>query len=542
MIRPCLLSLLISVSAALAERPNIIIILADDMGFSDIGAYGGEIATPTLDALAAEGVRFTRFYNTARCCPTRASLLTGRHPHETGIGWMTSPSHAPDRLDHGPDFPAYRGALDRRSLTLAEALKPAGYATFMTGKWHLGMKDRTQWPLQRGFDRYYGCLDGATNFFFPEHPRGITLDNTPLTELKSTTERRYYTTDAFTDYAIRFLDEERRADNRPFFLYLAYTAPHWPLHAHEEEVARYVGTYLGGWDRLREARLRRQRELGLFDQKVELTERSHVPWDSLTGEKQREMDLRMAYYAAMIDRMDQNIGRLVAYLKRAGTYENTLILFLSDNGACHEGGRLGGPTDPFDRETWERTYGPGPSYGEAWANASNTPYRKFKHYTHEGGIATPLVAHWPRGIPAGGGWYRTPACLIDIMPTLLELAGTTYPETRDGRALPPLDGVSLTPAFAGLPLNRSQPLFWEHEDHAAVLDGPWKLVGSDVALPQGLRREGWELYNLENDPTEQRDLAAAFPEAVHRLSQAWLDWAYRAGVYPKPKTRTRTEP
>ncbi|GAB5561542.1 MAG: arylsulfatase [Synoicihabitans sp.] len=532
------LALLAGVTLSFADdRPNVIIILADDMGFSDIGAYGGEIETPTLDKLAGGGVKFSRFYNSARCCPTRASLMTGLHPHQTGIGWMTNPPDS-GKMDHGPEFPSYRGFLNRNSVTIAEVLRESGYATFLAGKWHLGINARDRWPLQRGFEKFYGSLAGATNFFTPKGARGITFQNELLANPQSTTDRRYYTTDAFTDYAMKFIREEEAADDRPFFLYLAYTAPHWPLHAHQEEVQKYVGKYMDGWDKLRETRLRRQRELGLIKEDWALSDRSFKAWDELGPAKQKDMDLRMANYAAMVDRMDQNIGRLVDYLKATDQFDNTLILFMSDNGACQEGGRLGGKTDPFDLATWEATYGSGPGYGEVWANASNTPFRKFKHFTHEGGISTPLIAHWPKGIAPRAGWYGEPATLIDLAPTVYELAQAAYPESYAGHRIHALSGISLTPAFRGHVIDRAEPLFFEHEDNAALLDGKWKLVGSKVSVPGEVDASKWELYDLENDRTETTDLAATHPEKVKTLAQRWSEWAAGVGVYPKPASRT----
>ncbi|MCG8527588.1 MAG: sulfatase-like hydrolase/transferase, partial [Opitutales bacterium] len=435
----------------------------------------------------------------------------------------------------------YRGAMNEQCLTLAEAMKESGYATFMTGKWHLGMKYRSQWPLQRGFERFYGTLDGATNFFYPEFPRGITLNNTPVQNHVSTTNRRYYTTDAFTDYAIQFLKKEKNHDDRSFFLYLAYTAPHWPLHAHQEEVLKYIGKYKKGWDQLRQERYQRQKEIGLIQSNWNLSDRSHVEWDSLSEEKKEEMDLRMAYYAAMVDRMDQNIGKLVEALKAMGKYENTLILFLSDNGACQEGGRLGGKANPFNTDEWERSYGINLSYGEVWANASNTPFRKFKHYIHAGGISTPFIAHWPASIKETGGWYRDPAYLIDILPTFLELSEGSYPDVRNGNKLKPITGVSLVPAFQNNPLNRELPLYWEHEDNAAIMKGKWKLVGSNVSIPEGLQSDKWELYDLEKDLTETHDLSGQYPEIVEALSHEWSTWADQVGVYPKPTERKATQ-
>lgn len=522
-----------SISSGVSKCPNIILIMADDMGFSDLGCYGSEIETPHLDQLAADGIRFTQFYNTARCCPTRASLMTGLHPHETGIGHMTNPPNS-SQDDAGPDYPNYRGYLNRNCVTIAEAVKGAGYATLMTGKWHLGINDKSRWPLQRGFEKYYGIIPGACNFFYPEHPRGITFGNEPIEKPESTTNRRFYTTDAFTDYAIRFIKEEKAGANRPFFLYLAYNCPHWPLHAHQEEVNKYRGKYMMGWDKLRQQRLKKQIDIGLIDPAWKLSERDGPAWDALGAEKQKEMDLRMANYVAMIDRMDQNIGKLVETLKNMGQFDNTVILFLSDNGGCAEGGELGGGTNPFNLEKWEHTYGSGPSYGRVWANASNTPFRKYKHFTHEGGISTPFIAHWPAGITNTGRWYREKATLIDVMPTVLELSGAEYPKQYHGNDIIPLTGISLKPAFTGQSLNRQEPLYFEHENNAAIFSGDWKLVGTRVSIPNGPDEEKWELYNLKQDRTELHDVSSDYPDKVKELSEQWKAWAKKAGVYPKP--------
>jgi arylsulfatase A-like enzyme len=517
-----------------ADRPNVIIILVDDMGFSDIGAYGGEIATPHIDSLAKGGLRFSQFYNASRCCPTRASLMTGLHPHLTGIGHMTNPPDSP-KSDKGEGFPSYRGFLNRRCATLAEMLGPAGYSTYLAGKWHLGRHDRSRWPLQRGFDKFYGCIDGSTRFFSPDTDtrkgRDITLGNDALETLESTTDRPYYTTDAFTDYGISFIEQGEK--EKPFFLYLAYTAPHWPHQAHEEDIEKYRGKYRMGWDQLRQARYQRQTELGLFEDQHQLSPRdSKVPtWTSLTPEKQDEMDLRMAVYAAMIDRVDQNIGKLIRALKTRGIFDDTLILFLSDNGACAEGATLGrGNIHDVEKRNLETSN----NYGAAWANASSTPFRLYKHYTHEGGSATPFIMHWPRHIKAQRDWYRAPAQVIDIVPTLLEVCGLAYPETYQETALPPLRGISLIPSFSGKPLSRSAPMFSEHENNAFMIDGPWKLVGKGVATPGGPDPEKWELYNLNDDRTEMKNLAQTEAQRLRTMAEAWLTWARADGVFPKP--------
>lgn len=524
-----------ALAVSAAEKPNIVLIMVDDMGFSDIGCYGGEIQTPNIDRLAAEGVRFSRFYNGSRCCPTRASLMTGLHPHLTGIGHMTNPPNS-SQHDDGEEYPNYRGFLNRNCVTLAEALKPAGYATLMAGKWHLGYNDQERWPLQRGFEKFYGCIAGATRFFYPEDLRGMTFGNEPDTELKSTTDEAFYTTDAFTDYAIRFIQEEQSGQKRPFFLYLSYTAPHWPHQAFEDDIAKYRGKYKVGWDDIRDARYQRQIELGLIDPKWKLSPRAdNVPdWNSLEMAKQDEMDLRMAVYAAMIDRVDQNVGKLVQALKKSGQSENTLIIFLSDNGACAEGPALGRGEimDPEKRN--QQHYN---NYGGAWANVSSTPFRLYKHFTHEGGAATPFFMYWPARIQPLEKWYDQPAQLIDVMPTLLDVAGVDYPKTNAGNTLLPLRGISLRPAFDGTSFLRSAPMFSEHENNAFMMEGDWKLVGKGVAAPKGPDAKKWELYNLAEDRTELNDLSEKYPERLAQMSKAWKQWADQDKVYPKPMNK-----
>lgn len=524
--------------AAESERPNILLIMVDDMGFSDLGFMGSEIDTPNLDALARGGVRFSQFHNTGRCCPTRASLLTGLHPHQTGIGWMTQPPGS----DRGADKPpAYQGYLNRQCATISEVLGQNGYATLMAGKWHLGYNAKDRWPLQRGFDKFYGAISGATRFFHPHADRGITFMNEKLAAPESTTDEAFYTTDAFTDYGIRFLREHGESERKddPFFLYLAYTAPHWPLQAFEDDIAKYRGKYRDGWDALRKKRHQRQVELGLADESWDLSPRTPgIPdWDSLDEKQREELDLKMAVYAAMIDRIDQNIGRLTAFLKDSGLYDDTLILFLSDNGACQEGGMLG-RGEFFDRE--KRNLEDDNSYGEAWANASNTPFRLYKHFAHEGGTATPFFLHWPAKIDPREDWYAEPAQLIDIVPTLLDVAGAEYPERAHGNEIPPLDGVSLRPAFDGKALGRGQPIFLEHETNAAVRDGKWKLVGTRVATNDGTDAKQWELYDMAEDRTETRDLAKKHPKKAEELAAKWEDWAERVQVYPRGGAGTRT--
>ena len=524
---------------AARERPNLIIILVDDMGFSDIGCYGGEIETPNLDALARGGVRYSDFYNVSRCCPTRASLMTGLHPHLTGIGHMTNPPGT-RKHDYGEEFPNYRGFLNRRCVTLAELLGSAGYSSYLAGKWHLGGAYKSLWPLQRGFDRFYGCVAGSTRFFSPDtdqrEGRGIYSGNQAVHEVTSTTDRAYYTTDAFTDHAIRFI--KSGDEKKPFFLYLSYTAPHWPHQAHEEDVDKYRGKYLKGWDELRKVRHQRQMQLGLFGKGQTLSPRDEkVPaWSTLDLEKQKEMDLRMAVYAAMIDCIDQNVGKLLHVLKQREQFENTMILFLTDNGACAEGPALGrGEIHDIVKRNLETNN----NYGAAWANLSSTPFRLYKHFTHEGGSATPFFMHWPSGIKSQKDWYRSPAQIIDLFPTLLEVCGVDYPKSFHGNSLPSLRGISLTPSFSGKPLERSKPMFSEHENNAFMIEGRWKLVGKGVSSPKGPEIEKWELYDLKQDRTELNDLALTKKDRIKSMSKAWHAWALRDKVYPKPKGKGR---
>ncbi len=542
--------------AADAPRPNIIIMMADDMGWSDIGCYGGEIKTPTLDQLAAKGVRFTQFYNTGRCCPTRAALLTGLYPHQAGIGWMMSDQK----------LPGYQGDLKRNCRTIAEVLRPAGYRTYMSGKWHVTKKvrpnepaDKHNWPLQRGFDRFFGTIHGAGSFY---DPNSLTRDN----KLIVPDSKDFFYTDATADNAAMFIkDHKRDHADKPFFLYVSFTAPHWPMHARPHNIAKYKGKYDSGWDAMRTARYKRQLDMGLIDPAWKLAPRDPraAAWDDSKNDADRAWHLRnMEVYAAMVDCMDQGIGRIVASLKETGQLDNTLILFLADNGGCAEGmggnpgiryrdnngrddlkpmgkdelqydmipkrtrtgvvlkqgrGVLSGPADTYN------------GYGVWWANASNTPFREYKHWVHEGGISSPLVAHWPKGIDASrhGQLESQPGHLIDLMATCVDLAGATYPKQVDGRAVTPMQGVSLRPALSGKPLGRKSPIFWEHEGNRAMRDGKWKLVAKGANGP-------WELYDIDADRTELNNLAEKEPERLKQMADAWEAWAVEALVKPWP--------
>lgn len=500
------------------ESPNIILIMSDDMGYSDIGSYGGEVHTPNLDHLAEDGLKFTQFYNTARCCPTRASLMTGLYPHQTGIGHMTNP---PNSKFHDMGLESYRGFLNKNNVTIAEVLKKSGYHTYMSGKWHLGMETKNLWPLQRGFDHFYGILAGASNYFKPSSPRGITVDNEQI----EITDRDYYTTDAFTDNAMKFIDQSQaHQDGNPFFLYLAYTAPHWPLQAPKEDIDKYRDRYNDGWQKIREERYQRMEEMGLIYENCELSDQDSVDWESLPKAKREEMSLRRAIYSAQIDRMDQNIGRLVNHLKEKGILNNTLLVFLNDNGACAEGGMLGGGK----AENLETKTGYFLSYGQAWANASNTPFRKYKHWLHEGGIATPLIIHWPDEIKNGKGEIIPQyGFLPDIMSTFVDVSGAEYPTNYNGHQIPPMEGESLLPLIKGNEGEiHTKPIFWEHEGNKAVRLGNEKLVMEW----KGKGKNKWELYDLAKDRSEEHDLAGEYPEKVKEMSEMWEKWAKEKNV------------
>jgi arylsulfatase A-like enzyme len=519
-----------------SDRPNILIILNDDMGYSDIGCYGGEIETPNLDRLAANGLRYSQFYNTARCSPSRASLLTGLHPHQTGIGILT--------YSTGPE--GYAGNLNKSCVTIAEVLRQQNYTTYLSGKWHVAQnltEPTDAWPLQRGFDHFYGTIIGAGSFY---HPTTLTRGNENI-EHEYQDDPSFFYTDAINDQAAANIRRHKKeGGGKPFFQYVAHTAPHWPLHAHEEDIAKYKGRFDAGWDKLREQRLQRLVDDGILHPDWKLTARdpSQPPFDEA---KHREWTLRcMEVYAAQIDRMDQGIGRIIAALEETGQLENTMLIFLSDNGACAEdipegvtaqelidlmiakaNTRDGKPVhfgnDPSIMPGAEDTY---QSYGTAWANLSNTPFRLYKHWIHEGGIATPFIVHWPKGIAEKGGLRHSPYQLPDIMATVLDVTGTEYPAEYNGNKILPLEGESMAPSFASEAPVRG-PLFWEHEGNAAVRVGKWKLVRKYPGA--------WELYDMDLDRTELNDLAAKHPARVSEMKAQYDAWAARCGVIPREK-------
>jgi arylsulfatase A-like enzyme len=503
------------------EDPNVVLILVDDMGYSDIGCYGGEIETPNLDALARDGLRFSQFYNTARCCPSRASLLTGLHPHQTGIGHMTND---PVGLNNDLGAFGYRGFLNRNCVTLAEVLKEAGYSTCLSGKWHLGYHGEEKWPLQRGFEKFYGIISGACNYFRPEGETCIVQGNTPV-EIK---DDSFYATDEFTDFGIRFIEEQ--GDDDPFFLYLAYNAPHWPLQAKEEDVEKYRDRYLCGWDELRKERYRRLQEMGLISPGCSLSPRDPEvrAWDDVDEVQKAEMAYRMAVYAAQVDSIDQNIGRLIDCLKQSGKLDNTLLIFMSDNGACAEGGEFGaGDRDHVNcREIPKLMI----SVGQAWANASNTPFRKYKHYVHEGGISTPLIVHWPQKISERQGTINhSPAYLIDIMPTILEATGASYPESYFGNTIFPLEGSSMVPLYETGEWQEHEYMFWEHESNCTLRMGDYKII-------QRYDTKEWRLYNLKEDRSELTDLSEQMPDRLRMMMGKWYELAEGYFAIPKPES------
>lgn len=550
------LLLTVATMAVAQPKPNFLIILADDLGYSDLGCYGGEIRTPVLDRLAEGGLRFTQLYNSSRCCPSRASLLTGLYPHQAGIG----------RFVGNGRLPGYRGRLGDHCVTLGEVLGPAGYTTLACGKWHVN----TPGPIERGFDEFYGFIHGyAVDSWNPS----LMIRLPEGRPQRQYGKGGYFATDAITDHALDFLELARKAE-QPWLLYLAYQAPHFPVQAPPALTASYGETYAKGWDAIRAERCGRMKQLGLIGKDLDLPPRGPIDlvaaaerigsmtpdglnpaWDSLDDDRRADLAGRMAVYAAMVENMDCNIGRVVDDLRRSGELENTLILFLSDNGACAEWEPFGFDLDAADYrgnppghgintftpgrpnvlhrgKDLEAMGGPGSlfSYGCGWANVSNTPLSRYKHYAHEGGIRSPLIAHWPAGISARGE-LRTQVChVMDVMPTLVELGRAGYP----GQPVMPAEGRSLVPAFDGNPpVPRS--LLFEHEGNIAWREGDWKLVGDKGLGRDGLREEAdWKLYDLQQDPAEQTDLAARHPERVERMRGMLLREARRTLVLPAP--------
>ena len=505
-----------------ADKPNILYILADDLGFSDLGCFGGEIETPVLDSLAEGGVRLTQFYNTGRCCPSRAAILTGQYPHRVGLGHMTT-------NDLGR--PGYRGVVSSKAQTIAQVLKPAGYRSFIAGKWHLGTPD----PTGNGFEEFYGTLVSAKRFFDSDHlvrfPEGRQARQYP--------EGEFYATDAVTDHALDFLKLARETPDQPWFLYLAYHAPHFPLHAPRQDIDKYANRYHGGWDQLRNERLKRMKEMGIVAADTRLTPRStwqnygetktgtNPAWDDLPEVRRLDLARRMAIFAAMVDRMDAQLGRVIDDLKAAGELGNTLIVFTSDNGACFEWDPFGFDIkssnenilhigDMLDKMGTPGTFH---SVGSGWANAGNTPWRMYKHFVHEGGIASPGIVHWPDGLKVkAGAIIHDPAHIIDLLPTAIAVSGAEYTGTLS------LPGVDLINQLNNGGAERT--LFFEHQGHRAVREGNWKLVAFDD--------KPWELYDFSVDRAELNDLSKTHPEKVKIMESAWDKWGEENNVTPLP--------
>ncbi|QGJ69829.1 Choline-sulfatase [Planctomycetales bacterium 10988] len=505
-----------------SQKPNILVILADDLGYSDLGCFGGEIKTPNLDRLAANGLRMTRFYNTGRCCPSRGCLLSGKYPHQVELGHMV--------VDLGQ--PGYRGKFKEGAKTIAQVLKPAGYRSFIAGKWHLGTED----PTQHGFEEFYGTTVSAKRFWDPDHFVRFPEDH----KRREYPEGEFYGTVAVTDHALDFLDLARETPEKPWFLYLAYNAPHFPLQAPKEYIAKYKDIYHQGWDALRDSRILKMKELGIIPQDTKLTPRSQFwdwevaepsrnpAWETLSEDRRADLARRMAIFAAMVDCMDESIGRVLKSLKKADELENTLIVFLSDNGACAEWDPFGfdnvsGPDNILHRgEALENMGMPGThhSVGSGWANASNTPWRLYKHFNHEGGINSPFIVHWPQGLDRAGEIDNQPAHLIDLMPTFCKVAGL------DPTSMKNYPGQSLLPIFEG---EKQEPrtLYFEHQGNRAIHEGRWKLVA--------VRKRPWELYDVERDRTELNNLAAQHPDVVERMAAKWEEWAVASNVLPFPE-------
>jgi arylsulfatase len=551
-------------------KPNVILILSDDMGYSDIGCYGGEIQTPNLDMLAREGLKYTNFYNNSRCCPSRASLMTGLYPHQAGVGWMANVRH---------EEPGYAAELNKHCVTIAEVLKGAGYDTYMTGKWHLcnrydaiepniSESRKYDWPLQRGFDKFYGILLGAANYY---DPGALCRGNQLISPARDTaySPDHYYFTNAISDNSVKFIKERDKA--KPFFLYVAYTTAHWPMQAPEDAIRKYKGRYDSGYAAIRAQRYRRMQALGLAGHGMQLSPPDTGARPVWADESDKPaMARRMETYAAMVDIMDQGIGRIVKELKKEGLYNNTVIIFLEDNGACHE--MVGADLEkliakdtatvpkltpesiqysqdpPVTRDgKWVRQgksvmAGPADtyvSYMRQWANVSNTPFRMYKHWVYEGGISTPLIVHWPDGIKERGGVRKQVGHEIDIMATVVNLAHAHYPQEYRGNKITPMAGVSLVPSFTNQPLP-ARSLFWEHEMNKAVRTGKWKLVctsemsGGNSGRWKFYQSAPWELYDMDNDRTELHDLAAKKPALVAEMAKSWDKWAHASLVFPAP--------
>jgi arylsulfatase len=529
-----------------SAKPNVLLILADDLGFSDLSCYGGEIPTPQLDRLATGGAKFSSFYTSARCCPSRASLITGLHPHQAGIGSFTHSKQPPGK------GLAYKGALLPTCATLAEMLLDDGYSTWMVGKWHMAAPG----PIHRGFQNYYGYknfLAHSENQWDPDHY--VRLPESAKPELS--VKEDFYVTDVFSDYSLEFLKQARakkEGKKKPWFLYLAHSSPHFPIQAPKASIDRHLETYRKGWDVLRAERFQRQKKLGLIPTDSTLPPLSEVPvdrddiangfsgkpnpaWDSLPADRREDLARRMATFAAMVEHVDQGIGRILADLEKNGELDNTIIAFLSDNGACYEWGPFGfdgrsrlGQTTLHTGEDLAKIGQPGThsSYGSGWANLGNTPLNMYKHFCHEGGISSPLILHWPDGIEPVKGYLETPSHLMDIVPTILAATGAKYPAERDGHKITPVEGTSLLPALTNNKAIPQRVLAFEHQDARGLRKGDWKLVWGKRQPDQIT----WELYNLAQDRSEQNNVAQNYSVIKDQLVKDWNTWAKRVHAEP----------
>ena len=534
------------------QKPNIIVILADDLGFSDLSCFGGEIKTPTIDALANNGFRASQFYNTPRCCPSRACLLTGLYPHQAGVGMMVY-------RDYGD---GYQGGLNDRCVTTAEILKTAGYQTMLSGKWHVGHEKKSR-PETRGFDKFTGIYTHIDSYWrvlpgceiYRDGELFIGSDEVPVDPYRP--DEEFHTTDFFTNVALDYIDEANQNPDKPFYLHLCYNAPHFPLEAPEDLISKYRGRYRAGWSAMRAEKLSRMKQMGIvspeqelaiatafdqkdrdgFDYKMSFDSGEIPNWEDLSEEEQDELDFRRAIYAAQVEHMDRNIGRIVDDLTAKGILDNTVILFMSDNGCSGELGPYGMNWPEYSSKNysdWRTEGGWATAQGQCWASLSNAPLRKYKIFAHEGGIASPLIAHWPSGIASPGRICTDQVLhMIDILPTLSAIAGVDLPDEFEGRKITPSSGISMLPWLdSGNQKETTRTLYWQHETNAAIRDANWKLVTSDDR-----DKDSWELYDLSHDRSESHDLSRVYPDKVEELYDKWHNWAVNSDVLPYPEDR-----
>lgn len=541
-----------------AERPNIVILFCDDLGWSDVGCYGSEIETPNIDNLAAKGLRFTQAYNTCRCCPSRASLLTGLWSHQAGIGMMV----------YRNDGPGYEGNLSDNVVTFADALGESGYQTMMVGKWHVGHREERAHPEKHGWQKFTGIYSHVDSYWnllpgSPIHRDGelfIPAGNEPTNPYNKDDE--FYATNFFTDVAVDYLKQASQDKSRPFVLHVCYNVPHFPLETPDDLIQKYQGKYLRGWDELTKEKIQRQKAMGLIEEKAnfkrnlrfanvrisnEIPQKFGMPgsaipqWNKLNDHSKRELDFRRAMYAGQVDNLDQNVGRIVETLEEQGVLENTVILFLSDNGCSGETGEFGmnwGSYLQSNYSEWKKKSGWSISQGACWAAYSNAPFRMYKKFVHEGGIATPLIVHWPKGIDKPGRINKNAVIhLVDVFPTLLDLSGAKQPKERNAKPVPKLVGKSFMPFLQNSDAQAgTRTLYWQHSNHSAIRDGDWKLVTFNDR-----RDDSWELYRLyggaKPDRGETKNLIKNFPERAAEMKRKWTTWAESVNALPFPEQR-----